>query len=161
MPMVAVYWAFIGMVSAVEVIAVDFLLHRWPVPRVILLVVGLWGVVFMVGMLASMKVNPHVAGPDGLVVRNGVFFDERFAWADVAGIAQKVCNLDRSRTFQAVDGALHVAITSQTNLVLTLREPRVVRLPDRDEKITELRFWPDEPAPLLPLARQQIEKVTR
>ncbi|GAB6898112.1 hypothetical protein JCM9957A_12020 [Kineosporia succinea] len=160
MPTVALYWAFIG-VSAAETIGVDFLLHRWPVARVILLVLGLWGVIFMLGMLASMKVNPHEAGPDGLVVRNGVMFSARLGWADMAGISLQVTNLDTSKTFQMLGGVLHVAVTSQTNLHVELREPVVVSLPDRDEEITSLRFWADDPQALLALARQYRKDPVR
>lgn len=155
MPVVALFWTFIG-VSVVEVVAVDFLLHRWPIARIALLLLGLWGVVFMAGMLAALKVNPHEVGPEGLVVRNGIFFDERLPWSNIASIGQRLDNLDSSKSFQMDGTALHVVIGSSTNLVVTLHEPIVVRLPDRDQEITELRFWADEPAQLQKRAKAAI-----
>jgi len=159
MPTVALYWTFIG-VSAVETVAVDFLLHRWPVPRSALLALGLWGVVFMVGMLASMKVNPHEVSPDALVVRHGSTFTARFTWSAIGDLRQQTHTLPTSRTFQSADdGALHVAVTGQTNLVLTLHEPHDVELPDRDTRITELRFWADDPSAVVALARGHLSNT--
>ena len=57
-------------VSAVELVVVDLIVHRWaPGLRVPLLVLGGWGLVWMIGLLLGVLSRPHAVGPDGVRVR--------------------------------------------------------------------------------------------
>ena len=62
--------------STVEVVVVEVVLRHLDQPwadaaRVPLLVLGIWGVVWMLGMLASYRVRPHLITDTGLQVRSG------------------------------------------------------------------------------------------
>jgi hypothetical protein len=56
-------------VSAIELVAVDVLVHRWTAVRIPLLVVGIWGLTWMFGLLTAMLTRPHAVGPVGIQVR--------------------------------------------------------------------------------------------
>ena len=72
-PVTPVIWAFIGL-SAIE-IPVAHLLLPWQTERVIVLVVGIWGLTWMLGLLASLRTYPHVVGGSGLRIRYGTTVD--------------------------------------------------------------------------------------
>ncbi|MFW3171695.1 hypothetical protein [Geodermatophilus sp. CPCC 206100] len=50
-------------VSAAEVVVVDVLVQRWPAVRIPLLVVGIWGVIWMCGLLFGMVTRLHADDP--------------------------------------------------------------------------------------------------
>lgn len=56
--------------SLVELVVVH-LLVPWPWLRIVLLVLTVWGVVFMLGYLATRVVNPHLVSADALTLRWG------------------------------------------------------------------------------------------
>ena len=53
-------------VSAVELMAVDLIVRRWPSVRIPLLVLSIWGLVWMLGFLFGMLTRPHAVGPEGI-----------------------------------------------------------------------------------------------
>ncbi|MFL0580881.1 hypothetical protein [Dietzia sp. 179-F 9C3 NHS] len=62
--------AALSVAAAIEVVAVH-LLVPWPVTRIVLDVLGLYGLVVILGMLAGRVVRPHLLTGDTLVLRNG------------------------------------------------------------------------------------------
>jgi hypothetical protein len=152
-----VLWAFIG-VSAIEVPAVHFLLPWEPVRRVAL-VAGVYGLVWMVGMLAALRVHPHVVDDAGLRVRNGLSLDVLVPWERIVHVRYRLRALEGMRHVQ-VDGddahrALSVGVGSQTNVDVVLREPVV--LPVRrtaGEPVAELRLYADDARRLVARLRQ-------
>ncbi|WP_372984059.1 hypothetical protein [Microbacterium sp.] len=85
-PVLTVLFIFISL-SAVEIPILDLIVHQWPVVRITLLVLGIWGVTWMVGLLCAMLMRPHAVGPDGVRVRSGLELDVPIGWADIASIA--------------------------------------------------------------------------
>lgn len=152
-----ILWVFI-ILSAVE-IPVFHVLLPWQTVRIILLVLGFWGLTWMVGLLASLRVHPHVLSDSGLRIRYGTSIDIAVPWEDVAEIRVRRRDLPSSRSVQieqAPSGAvLQIGVSSQTNVDAALREPRAVPLPKgSSEPITELRFYADDPGALVGRARQ-------
>jgi hypothetical protein len=155
--MTPVLWAFIG-VSAIEVPAVHLLLP-WDAVRRVALVAGVYCLVWMVGMLAALRVHPHVVDRAGLRVRNGLSLDVRVPWEQIAGVRHRMRALEGMRHVQ-VDGdgaarALSVGVGSQTNVDVVLREPMV--LPVRQaagEPVAELRLYADDARRLVARLRE-------
>ena len=157
-PATPVIWAFIGL-SAVE-IPVAHLLLPWQTARVVVLLVGVWGLTWMFGLLASLKTYPHVVGGSGLRLRYGTSIDITIPWEAVESIGVRHRDLPSSRTVQ-ISGAdsgtvVHVGISSQTNVDVTLRDPVTVPLPKGTESITALRFYADDARSLVASARQHL-----
>ena len=63
-----IFGVFIGL-SAVEVPIFDVIIRHvvpWAPARWIALGLGVWGLLWMIGLYASLKIHPHVVGPAGL-----------------------------------------------------------------------------------------------
>jgi hypothetical protein len=111
----AVLWAFI-VVSAIEVVAVHLLLP-WETVRLVVDILGLWGLVWMIGMLASLSVHPHLVDGAGLHVRYGAGTSVTVPWEAVASVAARRRSLERSKTLQLAGDehgtVLNVVVGSQ------------------------------------------------
>jgi hypothetical protein len=153
-----IIWVFI-VVSAIEVVVVHSLLP-WPVVRMVALIIGAWGLTWMVGLLASVKVNVHELSAAGLRVRYGSNVDVTVPWDAVASVRPHRQDLPSSRTVQLdeTDGGtvLKVGVSSQTNVRVALREPVTVRLPKGEQQIVELRCYADDPSAFVSCARMYL-----
>ncbi len=72
-PVAPVLGVFI-VVSAIDIVAVDLALRHflpdWEWLRTVALVLGVWGLLWMIGLAANLVTHRHVVGPSGLRVRN-------------------------------------------------------------------------------------------
>src|ERR1700754_1623109 len=157
-PISLLLWVFI-IVSAIEV-PVAHLIIPWHVVQIIALVIGIWGLIWMLGYWAALKVNPHAVGPSGLWVRNGTTVDIALSWNDIDAIRMQKRTLPESKTVQLDQGddgtVLQVAVSSQVNVHLVLFEPVTVTLLDGPVTFTELRFYADDPKGLVTAARARL-----
>ena len=156
------FWVFIG-ISAVEIPILDLLLPTltW---RLVGLGLGLWGLLWMLGLLASMYVYPHLVGPDGIRVRSGFGVDHRIDWADVAEVRIRRDQLPGSRTVQSTAAAegtvLHVTVSSETTVQVVLATPRTARLPKSGPtEVAVIAAWTADPAGFLAAARENLVRA--
>ena len=152
--------AFIG-VSIVEIPILHFLLP-WRTVQIIAFVVSVWGLLWMVGLLGAVRVNPHVAGPSGLRVRSGFTVDAFVPWSAVAEVRTRNRPLEKSKGLQFAetpDGGLvgKVVVLGQTNVELVLTAPTEVGLPRGP--LTELHFWADDPKELVAAVKDRLVSV--
>ncbi|MBM7790585.1 hypothetical protein [Tenggerimyces flavus] len=147
-------WAFIVM-NAIEVPVVHLALP-WEHSRNALLVLGIWGLAWMVGLLASLKIHPHTVGPSGLRVRYGISIDLTIPWSAIDTVKQVRRDLEKGRSVQFDGTILHVVQVKQTNVQVSLREPIVVPRHDGDHTVTEVNLWADEPKDLLKSVRAHL-----
>jgi len=151
--------AFIA-VSAIE-IPVVHLLMPWETIRRVFLGLGVWGVIWMIGLLASLRIYPHDVGEKGLRVRYSFNLDVTLPWDVVAQIRTHRRSLPSGRKVQlerlGVATTLNVAISSTTNVEVALRQPTPVRLPNGEHiEITALHFYADEPRALVTNVREHL-----
>jgi hypothetical protein len=159
-PVTPVLIAFI-LISAIE-IPVVVLLLPWNSARRILAALGAYGVFWMIALLASLRVHPHVIDDAGIRIRYGLGVDYRIPWDAVASAEASRSSrssgrsgkpqLDESRAGRI----LHIPITSVTNVAVSLRGP--ISLPltrDRREEVTEIRFFVDDPRAFVALAKDR------
>ena len=151
-----VMWLWI-FASAAEVPLVHLLIP-WDGVRIALLVVGVWGLVWMVGLLASLYVYPHLLGPTELRVRNGASHSLTLPWTAVASVTHQHRDLDSSvwtlqprTTEHGTD--LQVGVSGQVNVHARLHEPTTVSTAKGDLEIVELSFFADDPRALVAHAR--------
>lgn len=144
--------------SAMEVPLVH-VLTPWEGVRLTLLALGIWGVVWMLGMLASTRVHPHLLSDEELVIQYGAFTRVPLQRADVAGA--EVLEQDwpgiRSVVWSEDGEELAVPVSSRTNVRLELAGPVTVRPRHAGRVVTRVSLWVDEPrevARLLRPARQ-------
>lgn len=137
--------------SAVEVVVVEVVLRHVDQPwaaalRLPLLVLGVWGVLWMLGMLASFRVRPHVLTDVELLVRSGAL-----TWVVVPLGA-----IETTRTVEheipGVIRSLHiegplvlVGVSSRTNVELLLSGPTVLSTSRGAVSAERVGLWVDEP----------------
>jgi hypothetical protein len=151
-----IMWTVI-VVSAIEVPAVDLLLP-WPSVRKVALGLGIWGLVWMVGALAMIRVHPHVVDPHGLRIRRGIAVDIRIPWDAVAEVRATTRTLPSGRRVQIEDDLLRLPMLSQTNVDVLLHRPVTVALPGgHSTAITAVHCWADDPKALAARSRRGVD----
>jgi hypothetical protein len=143
-----VMWLWI-FASAVEV-PLFHLLLPWDLARTAFVVVGVWGFVWMVGLLASYHVHPHLLTENALRVRNGPLIDVCVPWSkmqdvkvDRRDLESSVRSLQPRVTERGTD--LCVGVSGQVNVRVTLREAVAVRTPKEAMEVTAVSFFVDDP----------------
>lgn len=162
-PVRLLLWVF-AVLSAVEVVVLDVVVSRWPSVRFPLLVLGVWGVVWCLGLLGAHVVRPHTVGPRGLRVRDGLDLELDLPWELVHAVSH------RPRTHEPDspkvgdrDGlvTLAVPVSHQTNVTVVLEGPTEVRLPGSaprggSQVVEAVQLWADDPRGLLDEVRRHL-----
>ncbi|MFD1369760.1 hypothetical protein [Actinoplanes sichuanensis] len=151
--------AFIA-VSAIEIPILELMIPWEPVANV-LLGIGVYGLIWMFGLYASMIVHPHLVGPSGLRIRNSLTLDAAIGWDRIAAIEVRRRSMPPGGQIQLEDGVLSLGMGSQTSIDVRLTEPLV--LPVRKAKgqpATTVRFHADDPEGLVAAAREFLPAVT-
>lgn len=141
-------WIF---ASATEVVVIELILRTvdagWAEAiRLPLLVVGVWGLLWMLGLLAAYRVRPHLLLDDRLRIRVGPR-----VWADVPYVAIESCqSADRDlpssiRTMYGEDDLLLIGVSGRTNLQLTLAAPTALATLRGERTVSHVGLWADEP----------------
>jgi hypothetical protein len=147
-----ILWVFI-VLSAVEIPIFDLIVKNvvpWRPARWILLVLGVWGLLWMLGLLATMTIHPHVVGAAGIRVRHGATVDFTVAWDDVESVGKRYRSLDSNKSVQfEQDGerrVMNVGVGKQTSVDVRLRRPMTFPLPNGpSEPVDEVRLYADDP----------------
>lgn len=144
-PMLAL-WIF-G--SALELPLVHVLVP-WHAVRISLLVVGVWGLLWMIGFLAGLRSYPHLVGSDVLRIRNGALHDVAIPWTAIAQVTTEDRSLPSSMWVlqpQETDRGIHlnVAVSGRVNVHLILHEELKVHTAKGEMVIAGASLWVDEP----------------
>lgn len=148
--------------SAVEVIVVETVLRHLDQPwaaalRVPLLVLGIWGVIWMLGMLASYRVRPHLLTDTELRARSGARTWLLLPLAAVESIRPVEHELPGVIRSLHVDGALAlVGVGSRTNLELVLAEPTTMPTSKGEVTASRVGIWVDEPRDVAAQIRPRV-----
>ncbi|HEY5981122.1 MAG TPA: hypothetical protein VIT41_15965 [Microlunatus sp.] len=147
--------------SAVELVVVDLIVHRWaPGLRVPLLVLGLWGLVWLIGLLLGVLTRPHAVGPDGIRVRFAADVDIPLSWDDVYSVARRrrTRQDDEPALIVADDGSatLHVRVGDETNLEIVLERDLTVRTTRGPEVVRRIALYADDPTAYLDEVRRHL-----
>ncbi|WP_182378717.1 hypothetical protein [Nocardioides sp. WS12] len=137
--------------SATEAVVVEVVLRQidtgWAEAiRLPFLVVGIWGVLWMLGLMASYRMRPHLLTDDTLRIRNSAR-----TWVDVplAAIAStQSAEHELPGIVKSVHldgGLLLVGVGSRTNLELKLTESTVLRTSKGDVTADRVDLWVDDP----------------
>jgi hypothetical protein len=146
--------------SAVEVVVVDALLP-WHTARIVAGAVGLWGLAWMVGMLAALKTYPHLVDDLGVRVRNGFGVDLRVPWTAIASVAVQDHDLPSSIRSVQVERAeqgdvLAVGVSGRTNVLVRLHQPTLLRTSRDEHVVTAVRLWADDHRSLVARLRAAV-----
>jgi hypothetical protein len=151
-PVLLLLWVFI-VVSAIELVVLDLIVRRWEPIRLPLLVLGLWGLVWMVGLLLGMLTRPHAVGPDGIRVRSGAEVDLALSWDDIASVNRRAHSVQDKQPAVSVDvegrATLHMWMQKETNVEVRLMRPLELRLPHGTETVSQVNLYADDPRAFL------------
>jgi hypothetical protein len=148
--------------SATEVVVLDVLLSRWWTPlRIPLLVLGIWGLVWMLGMMSAYRTRPHLLGDDTLQVRDGIHARVDVRLDRIASVRPVDHELPGLLTSVHVDGGsdsaiLLVGVGSRTNLELVLSGPTTLETPHGPTTVTRVGLWVDEPREVADVLRRRL-----
>lgn len=158
-----IVWLFIWG-SAIEVVAVDLVVTHvgWDVVRIPLLVLGTWGVLWMLGLLASMRTRPHVLTGGSLLLRGGLRAEVVVPLAAVAGVRTVEHELSSTvRNVEEVEGRLLVGVSGRTNLEVMLVRPCPLTTPKGEVVTDRVGLWADEPRDASALLRSRVAPRAR
>jgi hypothetical protein len=153
--------------SATEVVVLDVLLSRWWTPlRIPLLVVGIWGLVWMLGMLSAYRTRPHLLGEVALQVRDGIHARVDVPLARIASIRPADHELPGLLKSVHVEGEgegaiLLIGVGSQTNLELVLTAPTTLVTPKGPTTVGRVGLWVDEPREVADVLRRRLSALPR
>lgn len=153
--------------SAAEVVVLDVLLSRfWPSLRVPVLVLGVWGLVWMLGMMAAYRVRPHLLGDHELWVRDGIHARVGVPFERIRSIRcvdHELPGLLRSVHVEGdePEALLLVGVGSRTNLELVLTAPTRLETPHGPTIATRVGLWVDEPREVAELIRRRRSAPAR
>lgn len=149
------FWLFIVM-SAIEV-PVAHVLLPWRTAQAASLVLGTWGLLWMLGMLAALHVHPHTVGPAGLRVRHGLAVDVTVPWDLVDTVVARRRDHQGSRSVRVEEAngttVLSLPVGSETTVEVRLREPVAVDLAAGGVEVGGIRLHADDPRELVSLVR--------
>ena len=127
----------------IELGVTHMLVMMWS-PKVawVLLALSAWGVLWMIALLKSLRLNPVLLTADGVRVRGGFMIDVLVPYAQIADVrGPSGADEVKAKT------TLNAAILSWPEIVLDLSEPLAVPgLFGRNRIISKVAFKLDEPA---------------
>ena len=139
--------------SVVEIPVLDLIIKHvvpWQPARLIMLFISIWGLLWMVGLFAGLKIHPHVVGDGGIRVRMGAGLDFTLAWAEIESVGKGYRSMPSGKSVQIEDDhgrrVLHIVVGSQTSVDVRLRHPVTIALPQGDSgPVEEVRLYADDP----------------
>jgi len=151
-PVIAVF-IFVSLVE----LPVVHLLIPWDAVRLVVLILSVWGLLWMVGLLASVRVFPHLIDDAGLRVRYGAGVDVFVPWTSVCEVKARRGSVDTQRYLLVEDGVASVPVMKMTRVDVALRSPIAVR----GEEVSALRLYADDPRAFVVEARARLGSVER
>ncbi|MGW4790849.1 hypothetical protein ACWEPC_00345 [Nonomuraea sp. NPDC004297] len=130
--------------APLEILAVEFLVP-WTVVRIVLLVLSVYGTVWVLGFIAALAIRPHIVG-DGKVVLRFAHFTQITIPLELVESVREARHGGYRRAIQIDDaGVLAMPIGDSTTLSVKLREPYpVAPKPGKpSQEVREVRFAAD------------------
>jgi hypothetical protein len=138
------------------------LILPWQTVRYLALALGLYSLLWMIGLLASLRVHPHLVGERGLRIRNGISLDILLPWDAIGGLRARFRSQEPGRSVRTEETGsgtrLQIGVAKQISVEVTLRQPVAVPLSGgrMSEPVSEIWFYADEPDALVAYARSHL-----
>ena len=146
-PVLAILIVFVA-VSAVELVVVDLIVRRWAHIRIPMLILSVWGLIYMLGFLFGMLTRPHAIGPAGIRARYGSEVDIPLLWDDIESVTRRKHAVQTKQPKVTVDedgeATLHLRMQNETNIEVLLTGPIELRLPHGPETISKVTLYADD-----------------
>lgn len=145
--------------TPLEVLAIELLLP-WPVVRITLLVLALYGTLWLLGFLGALSSRPHVVGDGALTLRFAHFVSVTVPLSGEVSVSAKRYSGGR-KAVTVKDGVLTMPVGESTNVVLKLSTPVPVspKQGAAAEEVNEVRFSSDDPQRAVRLLQSRLTQV--
>lgn len=156
--------AFAGL-GTIEIVVVHWLLP-WPVARIIALVLGVMGVLWVLGFLASLSTRPHYVTDKTLAVRVDAHTMIRLERSRIATATPALNHSaeDGVRIGRSPDGegeAVSIVRHGQTNVSVSLEHGTALDVPGHGVlNVRRLSFWVDEAEALCASLQRNSHSIT-
>lgn len=145
--------------SALEIPILPLVLP-WTAVRYSLLVLGIWGLLWMLGLLASIRTYPHTIDTTGLRLRSGFQFEASIPWQKISTIRLRRSSSGRKLQIDRNESGSTVALHGTNNVEVTFQGPVLIRFLDgRQASVDALRFYADSPAALVSAAQDHLARI--
>ncbi|MEU6756939.1 hypothetical protein [Streptomyces sp. NPDC046685] len=137
-----IMWVMVFLVP-LEILAVELLIP-WTVARIALLVLSVYGTVWVLGFIAALSIRPHTVG-DGKIVLRFAHFTQIAIPLELVESVRSSRHSGYRRAVNISDGVLAMPIGDSTTLSIKLREPySVAPKPGKPtQEVREVRFAAD------------------
>ncbi|WP_330239099.1 hypothetical protein [Streptomyces sp. NBC_00525] len=137
-----IMWVMVFLVP-LEILAVELLIP-WKVARIVLLVLSVYGSVWLLGFIAALSIRPHTVG-DGKIVLRFAHFTQIAIPLELVESVRTSRHSGYRRAVSISDEVLAMPIGDSTTLSIKLREPYSVApkpgMPEQE--VREVRFAAD------------------
>lgn len=149
-------WTLVGLL-VVETAVVHLLVPSSPV-RLTLLLLGLYGLIWLVGyLLGSGFARPHLLEPHRVVLRRGLTTDIVIPLDAVAQVGARRHHRAGTATIQVDGRTLSLVDNGGTGIEIVFSTPLLVTIPRRRPvEIDTIRAWVDEPVAMTAAIKQAI-----
>ena len=125
-----------------------------------LLILGGWGLIWLIGLLLGVLTRPHAVGPDGVRVRFAADVDIPVSWEDVYSVGRRRRTRKDGEPALIVDddgsATLHVRVGDETNLEIVLERDVTVRTTRGPAVVRRIALYADDPKAYLDEVRRHI-----
>jgi len=145
--------------SAIEIPVVDLIVHPWPWVRIPLLIAGIWGVTWMLGLLLGFLTRPHAVGPAGIRARAGAEIDVDLPWELIGSVERSPSTAQHAPLVEddAVLGpTLSLRMQDEANILITLERPVTRKIRGEQRTFAAVRLWTDDVPGFLAAVRTHI-----
>lgn len=140
---------FVTVITAPAELLLIELLVPWHAPRLVLLFLGAYSLLWILGYAASQITAPHRVDDDGVIIRKGFLAEVRLPFAQIATIdiaTGAVPPKAEGWGAAVLTGIGYVAVAGRADVQLVLREPVTIRqLRGESAPVRELRIAVDQP----------------
>lgn len=139
--------------QVIEIGVVHLLVWHWSATAaMVLLVLGVWGIVFSLALMNGLRIHPVLLTHDKLRVRAGPLTDVTIPLSAIAAIESAISHEDCKRR-----DVLRATLLTHPNVVLRLAPAlEQTDLLGRSRKIERIAFRLDDPAPFMAALNEQL-----
>lgn len=136
-------WIVIGL-GFVEIAVVHMLLP-WPIVRWVVLAVSIYGQLWLLAMVFSLRQHPHLLRPDGQLLLRFAHFRTTVVPLDRLTAVRSRTTTEHPRNLEIKDGRLSVSVMGETSVQLEFTPAVTVSLKGADHECITVDFFADSP----------------
>ncbi|HMS77067.1 hypothetical protein [Gordonia sp. (in: high G+C Gram-positive bacteria)] len=149
--------------TVLESVVVHFLIRLlvpWPAVGIVVLILTVYGLLWVLGYVAGIAMNPHCLDDGTFLVRNGPRTCVSIPSEDIERVSpHNTEGLGLRPAFDDGSHTLSVPLVGRTNVAVTLRRPLHTQPLTEHREVRTVRFFVDDPREVVRHLRSAIDNV--